>query len=484
VNTNNDESKKVSFTGKIRASFSGRKFRSGAYATIISAAVIAVVLVANLLISKMNITFDLSLNNAYTLTEETKELVRGLKDDVTIYYMVQQGNEVNEFEKIAKQYEKYSNKISLVNKDPILYPQFASQFVDDEIAENSFIVVNSSNNRAKYIDGNDMVIQELNYQTYQYDTTGTDAEGKLTSAILYVTTQDLPVMYVVQGHGETPASQSFNDSVAKMNIDVQSLETLTQSSVPEDCDILYINSPQKDFTEEETTMLKDYLTAGGKAIITVNYKSAALSNFASILDYYGIKMVNGEVVESNQSMYYPGQPKIAVPTLENHDITSKATSGNIPIIMPFPIGLTIADNIRSSLTVEPLLLTSTSAFSKQDVNSTSFTKESGDIAGPFNLGIVATDTFNDVTSSIAVFSTEFTFSDDTADYGNGKLLTGTVGFLSDNTDILSIPAKSYGASFVYPSQLQAFSWAGMVCVAIPVVIFLIGAVICLRRRKK
>lgn len=481
---NNKENSKTNFIGNMKASFSGRKFRSGAYATMLSVVVIVIVLVVNMLVSKMNIQFDLTSQSMYSLTSDTKTLLKGLNDDITIYYMVQQGSEKDEFMKIAKLYDSSSSKVTLVEKDPVLYPTFAAKYVDDTVTANSFIVVNNTNNTAKYIPGSDMVVTQMNYQTYQSETTGIDVEGELTSAIQFVTNKNLPIMYVVDGHGETATSDTFSSAVKKMNIDIKTLSTLTQSAIPKDCNILYINAPTNDFNDAETTMIKDYLTAGGKAIITLNYNASSLPNFLSILDYYGVEVVNGTIIEGDANKYVPNRPDIFVPTIESHDITSKVKGSNIAVFMLTASGLNISDTKRSSLTVTPLLTTSDSSFSKVNFNGTVYDKQDGDINGPFNVGLVATDTYNNVTSDLVVFSSADIFSDDTADYGNADLLTGTVGYLSGDTSAISIPAKSYGIKYITTTQLQAIMWGVVTVIVIPVTVLIIGGVICYRRRRK
>lgn len=484
----NEENKNKSLIGKIKASFSGRKFRSGAYATILSVVVIVIVLVVNLLVTKMDITFDLTASSKYSLTKDTKEILKNLKDDITIYYMVQQNTSYDEFtdiEKIARKYDKLSDKIELVEKDPVLYPQFASQYVDEEVTEGSFIVVDHTTDRAKYIPVTDMIIQQTNYQTFQTRTTGTDAEGRLTSAILYVTSNDLPKLYAVQGHGESDMSQTFTETLDKLNVETETISTVTQSSIPEDCGILYINTPKKDFTDEETTMIKDYLLSGGNAIITADYNSAGLTNFISILEAYGIELSDGVVFEGDINMMYPNYPTALLPEIESHEVTSKANSSNIPILLLQASGLSISDTKKSSVEVKPLLTTSDSAYAKVDVkNITTASKEDGDISGPFYVGLAATDSYNGVESKVIVFSSESTFSDETSNFANLELLSGTVGFLAGDTSTVSIPSKVFGYTYIYPSSVQGLVWGAITVIILPVIIFASGAVICLRRRKK
>lgn len=479
-----NDNKTNGFFGKIKASFSGRKFRSGAYVTAISTVVIVIVLVLNMLVTKMNIQVDLSSQGMYTLTEDTKGLIKDIKDDITIYYMVQSGNEYDIYTNIIKQYDAASDHITVVNKDPILYPQFASNFVADEIATNSFIVVDNTNGIAKYISPDELIIQEMNYQTYQSEMTGVDVEGQLTSAIQYVTSGDLPKLYVVEGHGETEAGESFSTSMDKMNVEVATLSTLSESSIPEDCDFLFINSPTADFSDAETTMIMDYMEAGGKAIITLDYFAEELTNFRSILEYYGIEMVNGRVLENDANYRSSEGMNVLLPSIEMHDITTLASSNDIPVVMLDASGLLVSDTLRSTLTVEPLLTTSDSSYSQLDTQSSNGEKQAGDIDGPFNLGLVSTDTYNGITSSIVVYSSAITFIEDTATYGNGDLLTGTVGYLIGDSDLLSIPTKSTLDTYIYPTQNQAYTVGVITIIIIPITLIIVGGVICYRRRKQ
>ncbi len=474
---------KVSRSGNFKASFTGRKFRSGAYVTILSTVVVVIVLVVNMLISSMNIEFDLSSKDMYTLTKDTKDLVKAIKDDITIYYMVQSGQEQEVFRKIVDKYDALSDNIKVEYKDPLLYPQFASDYTDKDITDNSLIVVDNTNGKSKYIDSNDMLVQEMDYQTYQTTTTGIDVEGEVTSALQFVTSEKSAVMYTVEGHGETAAGSVFQETLTKMNVEIKSLQTMSVESIPEDCNVLYINSPTTDFSEEETTMLKDYLTGGGNVIVTLNYKSIDLKNFASILDYYGLKMVDGIVFEGDTNMRSGSQPVVLLPNVESSDITSKARGANIPVVMAQCSGILTTDTTRSTLTLTPLITTSDSAYAKTNYNTT-IEKQSGDVEGPFNLGILSSDTYNGTTSNLVAFATDFTFDDGMLSYGNNDLLSGTLGYFIGDTSTISIPTKSVEADLIYPTGQDIIMWGIVIIIIIPAAILATGIWVSLRRRKK
>lgn len=167
----------------------------------------------------------------------------------------------------------------------------------------------------------------MNYSTYAYDTTGFDGEGQLTSAISYVTSDNLPILYTLEGHSEVELSTAMISSIEKENIEIKSLNLVTEESVPEDTDILMINGPQKDLSEEESQKIITYLENGGKAFIISNYTTEDIPNFNSILEDYGVQTEDGVIIEGlgvalseignkvdyifNNTFYYPDNHKKA-----------------------------------------------------------------------------------------------------------------------------------------------------------------------------
>ena len=86
-----NEKTSMSFFDKIGASFQRKGFRSGLYATVTSILVIVAVVIVNLIASASGIQKDLTATGEKSLTKETKELLEGLEDDLTFYYLTKEG---------------------------------------------------------------------------------------------------------------------------------------------------------------------------------------------------------------------------------------------------------------------------------------------------------------------------------------------------------------------------------------------------------
>ena len=94
-----------------------------------------------------------------------------------------------------------------------------------------------------------------------------DGEGRITSAIDYVTTDKLPKLYALEGHGEAELPETFSDKISKENIELGNLSLLKVDSVPEDARALMIHAPSSDISEEEKDLLGDYVNSGGKLLV-------------------------------------------------------------------------------------------------------------------------------------------------------------------------------------------------------------------------
>ncbi len=469
-----------------KKSFSNRKFKSGAYVSLISIIVIVILVVVNLIMSDLALKVDFSNDDLYTLTDETRNFIGDLEEDVTIYYLVESGYESTVFQRVAEEFESSSKNITLEQKDPVLYPQFAYQYLepDTEVKTNSFLIVNNKNDRAKYVDNSDLMVTEFNYNTLSFVATGIDMEGQIVSAIQYVTTTDLPVIYRTTGHNEMEIGSIFQSYLDKQNISLKTLETLKVDDIPEDCDVLLINVPQTDFTANEIDMIREYMASGGDVFIVADYAARNSSNLLSLLEYYGLKFNQGIVVEGNTNMHMSNNPHHIIPGVVEHDISKKMIDKQKFTIMKMTTGLTELDAVRSSLEITPLLISSEDSYSKIDESPQVWDKEEGDIDGPFYTGVHVTETFEGTTSNMVVFTSRTMFDDEALYYyGNEDMLSGTLAFLTDKVSAVTIPSKGVLPEFAYVTQQQAIFWGAMAIVILPIIILGIGAYVGIKRRR-
>ena len=286
------------------AGHSRQAFQGGTYSLMLTAAVLALLIVLNLLVSALptNLTqYDISASKLYSVTSNTKVVVNALEQDVTIYWIVQSGEEDAVIENLLGKYESLSDHITVVKKNPDVYPTFAEQYTDETVKNNSLVV--ECGERSRFISYDDIYLSEPDMYTYSYNTSF-DGEGAITSAIDYVVNAEQPQLYRLEGHGESELPSTFQDQLEKANMELHDLSLLTVDAIPEDAACLLIYAPTSDISGEERDMLADYVTGGGKLLVMAGpVDGASLDNLYSLLSKYGVTANEGIVIESDREHY-------------------------------------------------------------------------------------------------------------------------------------------------------------------------------------
>ena len=206
---------------KIKDSMNKKYIKNGSYSVVISAVFIVIVLVVNMIVGSLPSKYtevDVSAQKLYSITDDTKNFLKKLDKDVTIYQVVQSGSEDETIKKLLEKYEEGSDHIKVEQKDPVVNPKFTSEYTSDDVAANSLIVV--CGDRSKVVNYSSIYESSIDYNTYQSTTTGFDGEGQIDSAISYVTSEDLPVLYTLDGHGEKDLDSTLQEDIQKANIDI------------------------------------------------------------------------------------------------------------------------------------------------------------------------------------------------------------------------------------------------------------------------
>ena len=199
-------------------------FQGGSYALAISAIVLALLVVVNVLVSILPTSltrFDISSSQLYSITSNTKSVVNALEEDVTIYWIVQADEEDPIVENLLDKYDSLSGHISVVKKNPDVCPTFTQQYTDETVTNNSLIV--ECGDKSCYISYSDIYLYETDFYSYGYTSASFDGEGAITSAIDYVVSDELPQLYLLEGHGEAELPQTFQEQLEKDNIETQPL---------------------------------------------------------------------------------------------------------------------------------------------------------------------------------------------------------------------------------------------------------------------
>jgi len=460
-------------------------FKGGSYSLFVTAIVLAILIVINIFASALPTSltkYDISASKLYSITSNTKVVVNNLQQDITIYWVVQADMEDSIIENLLGKYESLSSHIEVVKKNPDVFPTFTEQYTDEDVPNNSLIV--ESGERYRYISYDDLYETEFDSYSYTYVTSGFDGEGAITSAIDYVVTEDLPQLYVLEGHGEAELPATFTDSVDKANIEVNNLSLLTVDEVPNEADAIVIYAPESDISEEEKTMLADYADNGGKLLVMAGpVEGTTLTNLNSLLSDYGVEMNAGIVIEGDRNYYAFGYPYILMPEMASSNITDTLIAENYYPILPLAQGMTVGTTTKG--TVTELMTTSYDAFSKvAGFELASYEYEDGDIYGPFTLA-VSIETNG--AGQIIWFSASDFLDDMYNAYSSGAnvdLAMNALSSLIGEREAIAIRSKSLNYNYLTINDSTASTLKTLMIGVFPIVYLGIGIFVIVRKRGK
>lgn len=493
-----------------------RVLKTGSYSVAVSVIVIAIVVVINLVVSvlpKSATEIDMSAESVFSLGDTTKGILEGIKEDIKLYYICEEGQEDTRVERIVNSYGELSDKITVVRVDPAIEPNFVSKYTNESLESNSVIAV--SDKRSAVVGYDDMYMYYLDgygdlsyseyqqyvtqyyYSTGQYPSTTADrlfyGERDITSAVARAAEDSIPKIYYTTGHGETGLSSKYTGYIETENYELASL-ALVSEGVPEDAEAVIIYAPTLDISAEEAETLKTYIKGGGDIVLITGYEvnvGASMPNLSSVCEMMGMKSEDGLVLEGSQSNYY-NNPLYLYPIIGSNGPTSPVSlldSSNIGVLMPYSHGISAIEGAEG-VTVTPVLSTTTSAYLKKTVDeNTTVAKADGDIEGQFMVAAASTysDDAENADGGRMVWYSSISVIGDSVDQmtkGNSQLFIATLHWMSSKTESISIIGKNVSTTYLTVTSQTASAWKWTLCIVVPGILIVAGfAVWGVRRRK-
>lgn len=476
---------------KIKEQFGTRSSKVGSYSFFLTVIVLAILVTVNFALSFLPDSYsqaDLTANQLYSISSQSKVLLSSLEDDITIYWVVTSGQEDEYVEKLLHNYEDYSSRVKVEKKGPDLNPDFTNSYTDETVYNNSVIV--ECGDKYRYISYEDMYeVSSTSYYSSYSSASEFAGEKLITSAISYCITEELPVIHVLEGHGEAEFSSSFTDALEADNLETESLSLLNGESVPEDVECILINAPSTDISAEEKDMLIDFLESGGRVLIlSGTNEDDELPNLKAVAEYYGISVLEGVVIEESTDHYVFDTPVLLMPDMQSSDITDPLISDNYHVIMPVAKALDISD-ASSDVTVTSLLESSDESFIKAagyDIET--YEKEDGDTEGPLTLAALITKDIDDENQMQLVWIASSEMLEDVYNQyssdANEDFVLNALEKMCEKDDSISVRSKSLTNEYLTVSTSDASIIKVITIGIIPAIYLVIGIVVVIRRKRR
>ncbi len=479
-----------------------RSLKLGGYSVIVTAVVIAIVIVVNLavrLLPTRYTKYSTSTVGLYDISETSRGILSKVKDKISIYVVSDPSYTDEVTREYVAKYAGLNSNISWSTVDPAVKPGFLKEYTSESLSsqQTHLVLVNKNNGRSRVIPYTDIYYQKYTQQELLYyqmyygsvpdNPTYFNIEQQLTSAVDYLTAEKLPTVYYITGHGETALDSTVTGLVDAENIDLAELPLLTKGSVPDDADAVIINAATKDFTEDEIKALEAYTAKGGNVLMTSFYNSKLkernLTNLYGFAKSLGLEYKDVKVYEGGGK--FVQSPDNILPTLVDKKYSS-AIGNNTYLLMVQCNAITLAKTAPEGVTLTELLTTSVLGFAKTEVTEeTKSEKEEGDEEGTFVLGAMAEKTVDGKTSKLVWLASPVLLDGRSLSYySNISYFMAILTDLCEKESSVTINAKSLQIEALTVSEASANLWGIILIAVIPLAVLVTGFVIWNRRIKR
>ena len=505
-NKKNQAGKPVDAAGSSAQLGKKRRMKIGALALISTIVVIAAVIAVNYFVDyiadRYVLEIDMTSKGEYEISDETVQLLSTLSEPITITVLCDEtdynnNSDLRRLPKVLQRYEQLSHgNVTVKYINAVNNPAIFSQY--DQLGDlSSGDIIVESSKRYKSMSPYDL----LEYQSSNSSSTsgsasnetkyltGLRAEQRLTSAILYVTANKVPKAAYLTGHQESTEHETLDTLLASANYDTQELSLMQEGKVPDDVDMLLILQPQGDFTTEEIDALDEFMSNGGKMIVSYASNTPTLTNLEEYFTEWGVAYDDKMVYDNERC--FAGTNFYLMPNVNTVEGLTDNLDTKSYVIIPGARPITTLweqDNWRGT---QVLMSTSNNSYAK-DLSSetTSYEQSDTDETGPFNVGVLSyQNSMHNLNStySYALFLNAGFLSDSTLDntaFLNKDYVLSALNFMTDDSEAVSIASKDLtSTTLAVPGSAKSVLFYLLILI-IPGVCLVGGIAVWARRRHK
>ncbi len=332
-------------------------FKKGGYSIAITAVVLAIIIVFNILVSALSdrfvLEFDMSAEKTNSISKENLEYIKNVEDEISItmcstkddyiggfmsYYAQQYGvaeDATAYYEQTIKLIEKYGdyNKnitVDFANTQSSEFSSITTKYANDNLAFGDIIVSTNKNGTERYkvLTYSDIydLTEDDSYAAYGYTfstVTGNQIETALTGAIAYVTSDSDKKIAILTGHSAHDYTANYKKMLENNNYTVDVIDDGVITKISNDYDAIVIASPSTDFLSGELDVISAFLDNGGNLDKGLIYFADAtlpfLPNFNEFLSEWGIIAEEGILFETIEGYYMTNEPTTLLSATASED---------------------------------------------------------------------------------------------------------------------------------------------------------------------
>ncbi len=539
-NAGNEESKNKKDTKKEKKAH--KKLKHGSMAIAFTAVFVAVLVLINIvatqIFERFPLSFDMTSNASYSISDETIDYVKSIDKDVKITVLAEkddfdaQNVYTLQADEVLQKYAQYNSKIKIEYVDFLSNPNLVSQY-DDALSAYDIIfettqkgddkkeykrtsvvsplkLVNFSSEVVSSLSSSGMTLEamavnyygsELNfvsaYATKTYSNSSgektnyiesSNAEQAYTSALMIVTDSNPVKITLLTGRGEAVPLKYYQTLMKANGYEVDSVN-ITTEDIPADTNIAVIAAPTVDYTDAEVKKVSDFLNNDGKLEKNLMYIESVQQpdtpKIDELLEEYGIIIEDYCMYDAEASNVSNGYLKVNLAAedyekdIKNNSLAMFTTLYTKPITLKFD-----EEDMKKTVT---LLKTADTGY-KMDMNSGEKISSGEQITAAIGYKAVFGEDNTGGYSQVLVLGSEFLLDDSilqATQYANSQWILSVTNQMTGKTTsgITIEPSKIGGELFeLTDAQISIYKWVFIL--VIPLIVLVIGVVVWIRRKNR
>ena len=427
-----------------------RQTKYAAYATTYILVILAVLVAVNFLANRYDKSYDSTSNKQFSLSDQTKKIVNGLKGDVHITYFDRDSSFAGAHN-LLDRYSNMSPKVHVAFIDPVKKPQqakaagfsrdttilidsgvrkeSAKSLTEEEITGALIRSLKSGERNACFMTGSGEKSLD--------DSTGGDGYGTVKSAL---ESNNYKTRSVNLAKDSAQAAPS-----ASTTVNVGAPTAAGKAEVPKDCTILIVGGPRIAYPQPVVDAIKTYVENGGKALIMLDPsiklgKDDTEENTAldAVLESWGVTLDKNLALDtSGIGRVFGLGPEI--PLVTNYE-SQAIVNPMKDIPTAFPLSRTLEVKNTDKTTVDKLFSTGENSFATANLSSGRITiNPKTDKKGP--LLLAAAGIYNKNGRFVVVGTSTWLGNSLIRFQGNRDLFLNMINWLSADEDLISIRPK-------------------------------------------
>jgi len=426
-----------------------RASKYGSSAVLSTLLAIAILGMGGFMANRYPERFDWSEQKVHSLTDQTKKVLAGLDDDVTVVGLFAR----TEIGGVKETLDRYSYE--------------TDHFVVKVIAD--------PNEQPDLLERYSITPEQLGHGllrlAYRNEVVTVDelSEEKITNAIVKLTRTGEKTVYFLEGHNEhaidgdaADAKEGYSraaEALRNENYQVEPLLLATKGAVPEDADVVVIAGPTRPFLAEETAALDAYLKRGGAILALVDPR--ANTDLVAKLADWGVVLGEDVVVDRELALFGRATTPFSRQYASDHPITKDMRDATL-----FHVVRSVQPREDTKENFTEIVMTGENSWAERNLER--FYGEGSaelgpeDLAGPVPIAVAGHVVFDTKTADadtsgsddtdksearLAVFGdADFATNELLDAYGNRDLFVNTVNWALGDVEAISIRPNTARAS--------------------------------------